>query len=149
MITTEENHIIQSALAILERENKTNFFEATSPRLVQDFLRLLLANEERELFCVLFLNIQNYIVAHEILFYGTLASTSVHPREVVKSCLKHNCAAVVIAHNHPSGSSIASQADIKITLTLRDALALVDVNVLDHFVVTRAKAVSMAEQGLI
>lgn len=149
MRSSEENQIIQLALNILERDIKTQDFLVSGPDSVRKFLRLLLASEERELFCVLFLNTQNYILAHEILFQGTLTQASVYPREIVKAGLRHNCAGVVLAHNHPSGSTTPSQADIKLTENLKDALELVEIKVLDHFIVTCSAAVSMAELGFI
>jgi DNA repair protein RadC len=102
-----------------------------------------------EVFAVLFLDSQNRLIALEELFRGTLNQTSVYPREVVLRALHHHAAAVVLAHNHPSGEARPSRADETLTQTLKAALALVDVRVLDHFVVTRTQACSMAEMGLV
>jgi DNA repair protein RadC len=100
-------------------------------------------------FAVLFLDSQNRLIALEELFRGTLTQTSVYPREVVLRALHHHAAAVVLAHNHPSGTALPSRADEALTQSLKAALALVDVRVLDHFIVTRDNAASMAELGLI
>jgi DNA repair protein RadC len=97
----------------------------------------------------MFLDNQNRLIALEELFRGTLTQTSVYPREVVLRALHHHCAAVVLAHNHPSGAAQPSRADETLTATLKAALALVDVRVLDHFIVTREQAASMAEMGLV
>lgn len=121
----------------------------TSPDLVRDFLRLNLAGLEHEVFCAVFLDSQHRMLAMEELFRGTLGETSVYPREIVKRALARNAAALIFAHNHPSGSARASEADRVLTRQLRSALALVDVRVLDHFIVTQHDARSMAETGEI
>jgi DNA repair protein RadC len=120
-----------------------------SPSAVKDYLALQIGGREREVFAVLFLDAQHRLVAFEELFQGTLSQTSVHPREVVKRALALNAAAVVLGHNHPSGLAEPSRADEFLTQTLRQALALVDVRVLDHIVVGRGQVVSMAERGLM
>lgn len=120
-----------------------------SPRAVREYLRLQLGGRAHEVFCVLFLDSQNRLVALEELFRGTLSQTSVYPREVVLRALHHHAAAVVLAHNHPSGEARPSRADESLTQSLKAALALVDVRVLDHFIVTREQAASMAELGLV
>ncbi|NBQ89923.1 MAG: JAB domain-containing protein [Betaproteobacteria bacterium] len=119
-----------------------------SPQRVREYLQLEIAHLEQEIFMVLFLDAQHQLVAAEELFRGSLSQTSVYPREVVKRALAHNAAAVVLAHNHPSGCAEPSSADAHLTQVLRGALALVDVRVLDHFVVTQAAVTSMAERGL-
>jgi DNA repair protein RadC len=121
----------------------------SDPKGVRDYLRLLLAREEREVFVVLFLDAQNRLLGTEKLFYGTLAQTSVYPREVVKQALRWNAGAAIFAHNHPSGVAEPSQADQMLTDTLKRTLALVDVKVLDHFIVGDSSAVSFAERGLL
>ena len=121
----------------------------SSPGTVKDYLQLHLAAREHEVFAVLFLDVQNRLLAMEELFRGTLTQTSVYPREVVLRALHHQCAAVVLAHNHPSGSVQPSRADEALTQTLRAALALVDVRVLDHIIVATGQSLSMAERGLI
>jgi DNA repair protein RadC len=121
----------------------------SSPRAVRDYLKLLLAGRGQEVFMVLFLDTQHRVIAFEELFHGTLSQTSVYPREVVKRALAHNAAAVILAHNHPSGVTEPSQADQLLTGALKQALALVDVTVLDHFVVAAGKTLSFAERGLL
>jgi DNA repair protein RadC len=121
----------------------------SSPTQVADFLRLELGGERAEVFMVLFLDAQNRLIRAERMFSGTLTQTSVYPREVVKAALLHHAASVILAHNHPSGVAEPSQADVALTATLRSALALIDVRVLDHFVVTAGQARSMAQAGLI
>jgi DNA repair protein RadC len=120
-----------------------------NPQAIRDYLQLQLGSREHEVFAVLFLDTQHRLIVLEEMFRGTLAQTSVYPREVVVRALALNAASVVLAHNHPSGSAQASRADELITQTLKAALALVDVRVLDHFIVTRSEAVSMAELGLM
>ena len=120
-----------------------------SPRVVRDYLQLLLAGRQQEVFLVLFLDTQHRVIASEELFHGTLSQTSVYPREVVKRALTHNAAAVILAHNHPSGVAEPSQADQLLTNALKQALALVDVRVLDHFVVAAGQTLSFAERGLL
>lgn len=121
----------------------------TSPQAVRDYLKLRLGSLPHEVFMVLFLDAQNRVLAQEALFSGTLTQTAVHPREVVKRALHHNAAAVILAHNHPSGLAEPSRADEMLTRSLKDALALVDVKVLDHFVVAGNVALSFAERGLL
>lgn len=120
-----------------------------SPRVVRDYLRLLLGGRQQEVFLVLFLDTQHRVIASEELFHGTLSQTSVYPREVVKRALAHNAAAVILAHNHPSGVAEPSQADQLLTTALKQALGLVDVRVLDHFVVAGGQPLSFAEKGMI
>lgn len=117
--------------------------------IVHDYLRLKLQDRPHEVFMCVFLDAQNRVIAEEELFRGTLTQTSVYPREVVKRALQHNCAAVILAHNHPSGIAEASRADEALTNTLKHALALVDIKVLDHFVVGADSAMSFAERGLL
>ena len=120
-----------------------------SPKQVRDFLSLKLGNAQREVFMVLFLDAQNRVQAQENLFEGTLTQASVYPREVVKRALFHNAASVIFAHNHPNGLAEASQADKQLTQALKSALALLDIRVLDHFVVAGNDTISFAEQGLL
>ena len=120
-----------------------------TPQAVRNYLQLQLGSRPHEIFAVLFLDSQHRLLALEELFRGTLTQTSVYPREVVVRALAHNAASVVLAHNHPSGSAQPSRADESITQTLKAALGLVDVRVLDHFVVTSTQAVSMAQLGLL
>ncbi len=120
-----------------------------SPQAVRDYGQLQLAARSHEVFAVLFLDAQHRMVAMEEMFRGTLTQTSVYPREVVKRALHHQASAVVLAHNHPSGSVQPSRADEMLTHTLKAALALVDVRVLDHIIVSQGQSLSMAEQGLV
>tara|TARA_R110000851_G_scaffold315514_1_gene478032 strand:+ start:15560 stop:16060 length:501 start_codon:yes stop_codon:yes gene_type:complete len=117
------------------------------PQDVKDHIRTLLHDYEHEVFAVLLLDSQHRIIVFHELFHGTLSSASVYPREVVKLALKHNAAAVIMTHNHPSGDPTPSQADITLTKGLAKALALVDVRVLDHIVVATQGCVSLAERG--
>jgi DNA repair protein RadC len=121
----------------------------TSPQAVRDYLRLTLRTRPYEVFVGLFLDSQNRLLACEEMFRGTLAQTSVYPREVVKAALARNAAAVIFAHNHPSGVAEPSRADELLTQALKQALALVDVRTLDHFVVAGSQLVSFAERGLL
>ena len=121
----------------------------TSPGAVRDYLRLAIADREHEVFVCLWLDAQHRVLRFEELFRGTLTQTSVYPREIVKAGLRANAAAVIFAHNHPSGAAQPSRADELLTRNLKDALALVDVKVLDHFVVAGNQALSFAERGLL
>ncbi|WP_404341224.1 DNA repair protein RadC [Pseudoalteromonas mariniglutinosa] len=120
-----------------------------SPQAVYDYLTIQLRGLQQEVFMVLYLDSQNRLLKDEILFYGTINAASVYPREVVKAALKNNAAALILAHNHPSGIAEPSQADKLITGKLQQALQLVDINVLDHIVVGGQSCVSFAERGLI
>ena len=120
-----------------------------SPSLVKDYLRLTLTDKEHEVFACVFLDAQNRVIAVDELFRGTLTQTSVYPREVVKAALHHNCAAVILAHNHPSGVAEPSHADQCLTAQLKQTLALVDVKVLDHFIIAADQTLSFAERGLL
>ena len=120
-----------------------------SPQAVRDYLVLKLGSLTKEVFLVLFLNTQNHLVATEEMFAGTLTQTSVYPREVIKRALHHNAAAVIFAHNHPTGVAQQSHADELLTRQLKQALHLVDVNVLDHFIVAGNSTLSFAERGLM
>ena len=121
----------------------------TNPRAVRDYLAIHYAGQEREVFGVMFLDNRHRLIAVEEMFLGTVDGASVHPREVVKRALKLNAAAVILAHNHPSGVAEPSQADELITVRIRDALALVDIRVLDHLIVGCITVTSLAERGLI
>ena len=120
-----------------------------SPSSVRDYLRLIFAGQEYESFLVLFLDAQNRLIAGNEMFRGTLTQTSVYPREIVKEAMRCNAAAVIFSHNHPSGVAEPSRADEQLTSSLKQALALVDVKVLDHFIVAGAATLSFAERGLI
>ena len=121
-----------------------------SPQQVRDWLRLSLSGLEREVFWALWLDSQNRLIVSEALFSGSLDQAQIYPREVVKAALRHNAAAVILAHNHPSGLAEPSSSDIAVTIRLKAALGLVEVRLLDHFVVGRqGQPVSFAERGLI
>ncbi|MFZ6749514.1 RadC family protein [Undibacterium sp. Ren11W] len=121
----------------------------SSPNTVKNYLQLLIGNKPHESFAVLFLDIKNRLIKTEELFRGTLNHASVYPREVVKAALLHNAASIILAHNHPSGSCEPSQADLALTNTLKQALALVDIRVLDHFIIANPNVYSFAEHGQI
>ena len=121
----------------------------TSPGAVRDYLRFTLGRREHEVFVCIWLDAQHKVISFEELFEGTLSQTSVYPREVVKTALARNAAAVIFAHNHPSGVAQPSQSDELLTRNLREALALVEVKVLDHFIVAGNQAISFAERGLL
>jgi DNA repair protein RadC len=133
--------------ALSQRLKEREAFQ--TPDAVKQYLQLQLAHKNHEVFAVLFLDNQNRMLAMEELFRGTLSQTSVYPREVVMRALHHQAAAVVLSHNHPSGSVQPSRADEHLTQTLKASLALVDVRVLDHIIVGQGQALSMAEQGLM
>lgn len=139
---------IQRALKLLEGRAKATDSLA-SPAAVRSYLKLKLADRPHEVFVVVFLDAQNRVIAFDELFRGTLTQTSVYPREVVKEALAKNAAGVILCHNHPSGVAEPSIQDQALTRALTEALALVDVKVLDHFVVAGAAAVSFAERGLL
>lgn len=121
----------------------------TSPSAVRDFLKLRLGGLPHEVFVVILLDAQNRVLAVDEMFRGTLTQTSVYPREVVKVALRTNAAAVIFAHNHPSGVAEPSRSDEALTQALKQALSLVDVKVLDHFIVAGTSTLSFAERGLI
>lgn len=121
----------------------------STPGSVRDYLRLFFAGQEHESFVVLFLDAQNRLITAKELFRGTLTQTSVYPREIVKEALRHNAAALIFSHNHPSGVPEPSRADELLTTSLKQALSMIDVKVLDHFVVAGSKTVSFAERGLL
>jgi DNA repair protein RadC len=134
-------------LALLEVASKGPAME--SPAVVRRFLSTVLATRPYEVFCVVFLDSRHRAMAMLELFRGTIDGAAVHPREVVREALAHNAAAVVLAHNHPSGVAEPSQADELITHRLREALALVEIRVLDHLIVSAGGCTSLAERGLL
>ena len=121
----------------------------TSPQILRDWLRLYCAGLEHEVFLVLYLDANHRLIEPQELFRGTLTQTSVYPRELVKGALARNAAALAVAHNHPSGQAEPSRADEFLTQTLKSTLSLVDVRIIDHFVVAGDQVVSFAERGLI
>lgn len=140
---------VKRALTLLDRHLRETGVAFTSTQAARDWLKLKMAGLEREEFMVLYLNQQNRLIAHEPLFAGSISSTEVHPREVVKSALYFNAAAVILAHNHPSGDTTPSQADKTITQRLVQALQLVDIRVPDHLIVGGTQILSFAEHGLL
>lgn len=142
-----EQQTIREALTLLERQLREPGASFTSSNAVRDWLRMQLASLEREEFIALFLDNQHCLIAHETLFTGTINHTQVHPREVVKSGLKHNCAAVIVAHCHPSGLAEPSHADRQVTTRIQQALGLVDIRLLDHLVVGGMDIISFSERG--
>lgn len=147
-MTKTGHDIIQQALELLACEIRATD-TLVDPGAVKDYLRLKLAPKDHEVFAVVFLDAQNRVIACEEMFRGTLTQTSVYPREVLKAALAHNAAAVILSHNHPSGSATPSRADEHLTKILKQALALLDVRVLDHIIVATGETLSMAERGLI
>lgn len=144
-----EDQIIEMALEILAKRVKLHELTANSPAAVKQYLRIKLAALEHEVFGVLFVDVKHRLIEDAIMFTGTIDQASVYPREVAKKALKLNAAAIVIYHNHPSGDSTPSNADIRLTENLVEALQLIDVKVLDHIVVTVKETTSFAERGLI
>ncbi len=143
---------LQAALELSRRalgEQMRTRDALSSPQAVRDYLRLALAGRDYEVFVAVLLDAQNRVIATEELFRGTLTQTSVYPREVVKCALARGAAGIIFAHNHPSGLAEPSQADELLTRTLKQALALVDVRVLDHFIIGESSAMSFAERGLL
>lgn len=146
-LTPYAQRTIQRAVSLLDkhlRQPGISFLSATETR---DWLRLKMAGLEREEFIVLFLNNQHQLLACETLFTGTINHTEVYPREIVKAALRYNAAAVILAHNHPSGTAEPSRADRLITSNLQNTLLLVDVRILDHFIIGHREIVSFAERG--
>jgi DNA repair protein RadC len=142
------NDVLERAQALLAQRYRVGSPVLTSPALTREFLRVHLGTCEHEVFGMLHLDGRHRLLAVENLFRGTISSSSVHPREVVKSALAHNAAAVVLFHNHPSGLTEPSAADELITRRLKEALALIDVRVLDHLIIAES-IYSFAEHGLL
>lgn len=145
-LSPEDQRIVKRALSLLEKHLREPGAAFTSTHAVRDWLCLQMAGLEREVFKVMYLDNQHCLLECETLFTGTLNHTEVHPREVLKAALRHNAAAVIIAHNHPSGTTDISQADRHVTGRLKTALAIVDIRLLDHLVVGN-EVVSFAERG--
>lgn len=152
LMCVEAHARLQAAKELVSRAIKERLCSGNalnSPSAVRDYLRMKLQALPHEVFVVLFLDAQNRVMAFEELFRGTLTQTSVFPREVLKRALHHNAGAVIFAHNHPSGVAEPSHADETLTQALKQALALVDVRVLDHFIVAGSGVLSFAERGLL
>lgn len=148
-VGVSEQQIIDRAITILEARHAPGSEPLKSPDLIRKHLRLRMAKLSREEFGCLFLDSRHRLIEMRELFRGTIDGAAVYPREVVKASLAVNAAAVVLYHNHPSGISEPSQSDISLTRRLKEALGLVDVRVLDHFVVSGTESTSLAERGLI
>ena len=142
------DEVLQQARVVLSQQ-VCRGATLSSPQIVRDYLRMQIGLLEHEVFVVIFVDAQHRLLACKEMFRGTVTQTSVYPREVVKEALALNAAAVILAHNHPSGVPEPSRADEHLTLALRNALALVDVRVLDHLVVAAADVVSFSERGLL
>ncbi|EFE6861226.1 hypothetical protein GFB19_13140 [Escherichia coli] len=148
-LTPYAQRTIRRAINLLDKYLRKPGISFTSSTAARDWLRLQLARQEREMFMVLYLDNQHRLLESETLFAGSVNHVQVHPREVVKSALRFNAAAVVLAHNHPSGDPEPSQCDRNITGRLKEALAVVDVSTLDHLVIGSESIVSFAERGWI
>lgn len=142
-----EDATIRRALSILSKRMAQPGEAITSPQTARTYLQLAIAEKGHEVFVVLFLDVRNRVVACEEMFRGTLTQTSVYPREVVKAALRHNANGVMLCHNHPSGLADPSEADFRLTQAISQALALIDVRTLDHFIVTASSTHSFAEHG--
>jgi len=144
-----DDAIIAQALAILKSRLDVAKVSICSPDAAREYWRMQMAQKQQEVFCCLFVDSQHRVLACETMFTGTLAQTSVYPREVIKAALNHNAAAVFFCHNHPSGIAEPSRADELLTQCLKQALALVDIHVLDHFIIAGTQILSFAERGLL
>ncbi|WP_039912992.1 RadC family protein [Cellvibrio mixtus] len=144
---SEEDVLYWAEKIVTKRFTRSNYL--TSPDATREFLQIILAKEHRELFIVIFLDNQNGVLGYETLFQGTIDGAAIYPREIVKAVLDNNSASVILAHNHPSGTAMPSEADKRITTRVIQALDTIDVRVLDHLVVGGIDIVSFAERGLI
>lgn len=142
-----EDRAIYRALKILESRARTESYAITGTTTTRDYLRLALGGEDKEVFAVVFLDSGNRVIAIEKMFFGTISQATVYPREVVRRALLHNAASVILAHNHPGGVAEPSQADRWLTNRLSEVLALVDIRVLDHFIITAVAVASFYELG--
>lgn len=146
-LQAREDRAIYRALKILESRARTESYAITGTTTTRDYLRLALGGEDKEVFAVVFLDSGNRVITIEKMFFGTLSQTTVYPREVVRRALLHNAVSVILAHNHPGGVAAPTQEDIWLTHRLAEALALVDIRVLDHFIITATEATSLYERG--
>lgn len=144
---SEEDILYLAEKIVTKRFTRSNYL--TSPDATREFLQIILAKEHRELFIVIFLDNQNGVLGYETLFQGTIDGAAIYPREIVKAVLDNNSASVILAHNHPSGTALPSEADKRITNRVIQALDTIDVRVLDHLVVGGIDIVSFAERGLL
>ena len=141
--------VIEAAIGFLEENGRTYGEALNSPSRTAEYLRLRIGAAEREVFTVIYLNNQHQIIATEDMFFGTIDGAAVYPREVARRALEHNAAAAIFGHNHPSGVAEPSHADRRITERLQSGLALLDIRVLDHLIVTEGSSYSFAEHGLL
>jgi DNA repair protein RadC len=148
LASVPDSEIIEAALRILSKRMSRGSLLA-SPRAARDYLTLRFGAVEHEVFSVLYLTKRHQVIACEELFRGTIDGASVHPRIIVKQALRYNAAALIISHNHPSGIAEPSQADELITQRIKEALALVDIRLIDHIIVGNGASVSLAERGLV
>ncbi|WP_437884512.1 RadC family protein [Pseudomonas sp. LRF_L74] len=142
-----EDWILAQARIILEHRMYTRGEELSSPEAVRTYLKFAIGENEHEVFGVVFLDSKHRVLNFEVMFYGSIDGASVYPRQVVKRALANNAAAVILTHNHPSGISTPSEADRILTARLKEALLLIEVHVLDHFIVGKGEPLSMAEMG--
>lgn len=145
----QELATVHAALAILDSHLKQPAAAIDSPASVRAYLRLALEAEDREVFLVMFLDTQLGVIASEPMFYGTINQASVYPREVARRALLLNATALIVAHNHPSGNATPSEADKRLTALLKAALNLLDIRLLDHFVIGAGRMTSFNEAGLL
>lgn len=148
-VEQRENRTIDRACKILDERMAIDGELLTDPCIAGKRLKLMLRNKQNEEFVVVFLNGRHQVIAIETLFYGTIDGTKIHPRVVVQRALEHNARAVILGHNHPSGNPEPSAADRAVTARLKQSLALVDVRLLDHFVIGEGAPSSMAAKGWI
>lgn len=148
-LQAREDRAIYRALKILEGRARTESYAITGTTTTRDYLRLALGCEDKEVFAVVFLDSGNRVITIEKMFFGTLSQTTVYPREVVRRALLHNAVSVILAHNHPGGVAAPTQEDVWLTSRLAEALVLVDIRVLDHFIITATQAASFYELGLL
>ncbi len=148
-LTPAERDLVDNAIRCLEARYMVAGEALTSPGATRDYLKLKLYGLPYEVFACLFLDNRHRVILYEELFRGTIDGASVHPREVVRRVIETRAAAVILAHNHPSGVAEPSQADLRITQRLRDALALIEVRVLDHLIIGEGEGASLAERGLL
>jgi DNA repair protein RadC len=145
----QEDPLIRQAIGVLEKRLFKRGAKLASPAGVREYLHLKLAGEALEVFAVVFLDARHRVIAYEPMFHGTIDGASVYPRAVLKRAMDHNCAAVIFAHNHPSGDTEPSHADRAITARLKSVLEIVDVRVLDHFIIGEGQPFSFAEAGYL
>jgi DNA repair protein RadC len=148
-LSAHEKQTLREAFKILKRALRTPGAALTSPELVSDYMKLNIATRPHEVFVVLFLDNQNRLIDTQEMFRGTINAASVYPREIVKEALRLNAAACILAHNHPSGIAEPSVADLDITKKVKQALELIEVRVLDHFIIGGISHTSFAERGLM